>query len=80
MALQASHELVIFSILLVKISIYIGGKSVIGQYQLLFCLTNAQKKKKKKSTERERECVCLCVSLCILDREGSRMFASRALV
>ena len=68
MALQASHELVIFSILLVKISIYIGGKSVIGQYQLLFCLTNAQKKKKKKKkkkVQRGRESVCVCVCLCV---------------
>ena len=66
MALQASHELVIFSILLVKISIYIGGKSVIGQYQLLFCLTNAQKKKKKKKkAQRGRESVCVCVCLCV---------------
>ena len=66
MALQASHELVILSILLVKISIYIGGKSVIGQYQLLFCLTNAQKQnKKQKKAQRGRESVCVCVCLCV---------------
>ena len=70
MALQASHELVIFSILLVKISIYIGGKSVIGQYQLLFCLTNAQKKTKKKHREGERVCVSVCVS--VYSRQGRK--------
>ena len=65
MALQASHELVIFSILLVKISIYIGEKSVIGQYQLLFCLISAPKKKHR---EGERVCVSVCVSVC--SRQG----------
>ena len=25
-------------------------------------------------------CVCLCVSACVVDREGNRAFASRALV
>ena len=27
-----------------------------------------------------RACVCVCVCVCVLDREGSRMFASTAVV
>ena len=47
--------------------------SAIGQmYQLLFCLTGSQKKKLKKRRRRKRMCVC------VLDREGSRVFASGA--
>ena len=58
-------------------------------YQLLFCLTFSQTNKK------ERECMwvvclcvhvcvcvclCVCAHVCVLDREGSSVFASRAII
>ena len=31
-----------------------------------------------RERESVRVCVCMCIRLCILDREGNRVFASRA--
>ena len=62
-------------------------------YQLLFSQTGSQKKKKKKEKKKDRKkvlvgcvCVCACVfacmcaRVCVLDREGSMVVVSRALV
>ena len=55
--------------------VYITGGEVINQSKLLlFCLTGSQKKKKKAYIICDVLCVCVCVTLCVLDREGSRVF------
>ena len=55
---------------------YALEKSATGQtYQLLFCITCSE----ERNTV-ERVCVCVCVCVCVLDREVSRVVASRALV
>ena len=65
-----------------------GTKSTIGRmYQLLFCLTDSPpppppqiKKKKKAKGEGESMCLLVCVCVHVVDRTGSRVVASRALV
>ena len=73
---QGLHEPVISHILMVKISINIPEKKICNQSGCYF-----QSEQFPKYATQLRECawrVC-CVSVCVVDKEGSCVFASRAL-
>ena len=56
-------------------------KSAVSQtYQLLFCLTSSQEKQKQNSTQCVCVEVCVLKCVCVLDRQGSVLVASTALV
>ena len=82
------NRLVISSILLVKISIYQGGEISNLSYVMAVIfvwpvLKNCSTVERVRVHLRARACVCVCagcVCMCVLDREGSREVASRALV
>ena len=73
---QGLHEPVISHILMVKISINIPEKKICNQSGCYF-----QSEQFPKYATQLRECAwhLCCVSVCVVDKEGSCVFASRAL-
>ena len=61
-------------------SIYTWGGGGGGINNQIVCYLTSSKYilKIERITESECMCVCSCVFLCVLDGDGSRMFASRA--